>query len=378
MRVAVSVPSVLFPEGGVGTYVRNLLRKLPNVSQDNDEFLLFASREIESFLPLQDPHFTLKDRSVLIGNRSLRLLWEQTLFPLESLLHRVDVAHAMMFVAPLFPLSKTIVTIYDMTFFSIPEVHLKSKANYFRTMIPRTAKRAKAIIAISEKTKKDICFYLNVPEHKVRVIHLAPDESFYVVRDANVIQPVLERWAISSPYILFVGTIEPRKNVERLLEAYSLCKARYNIEHKLVLVGRKGWHFNLDQKIRDLGITDDVIFTGIVPLHDLVMIYNGADVFIYPSLYEGFGIPILEAMACGVPVITSNNSGTAEVAGNAAVLISPESVEEIVHAINDILFDREKQCDLAAKGVARSKNFSWKKTAKKTMDLYRDVSQGLL
>jgi len=372
MKIAISVPSILYPEGGIGVYMRNLLNALSKVDKVN-EYHLFVNSESENLLDLADGNFKLKNRGGFTQVRWARLLWEHLLLPVESLVSGIDLIHSLMFVAPWLSLCDSVVTIADMTFLKFPQYHLDTKVSYFKKMIPVSAARARGIIAISQSTKNDICEILGIPEDKVSVVYLAPNESYAKIDSKVVIESVLQRWNIDFPYILFVGTIEPRKNVGNLLKAYRLCKTHYGVDHKLVIVGRKGWGYDIDHDIKELGLANDIILLGVVPLDDLVKIYNGAAGFVYPSWCEGFGLPVVEAMACGVPVITSSVSATAEIAGDAAMLVSPSSVEEIAYAINEIILDQSQREQLIAKGLRRVADFSWEKTAKATIEVYDSI-----
>jgi len=372
MKIGICTPSILYPEGGVGTYMRNLLDGLAGIDIEN-QYLIFGNAQSFSQLNLRANIFNKMERGVFTRVRGLRIMWEHTLFPLECSLHGVDVIHSMLFVTPVFNLRKSVVTIYDMGFYLYPQYHEKKKVQYFRQMIPQSVARADLILTISESVKQELCNHFGITETKVRVTHLAHNNVFRVLDAQTEVEEAKKRWEIYSPYLLFVGTMEPRKNLPRLLDAFKVYKENHPDHCQLVIVGRHGWGDELERTIADKGLERDVKLTGVVPLNDLVRVYNGARALIYPSLYEGFGIPVLEAMACGIPVITSDCCAMKEVAGESALLVSPESTEEILYAIERVMSDDELCKDLRQKGLKHAKTFSWARTAAQTLQAYQDV-----
>jgi glycosyltransferase involved in cell wall biosynthesis len=236
-----------------------------------------------------------------------------------------------------------------------------------------SARKASKIIAISENTKKDIIDYFGIDEEKIRVIYLGVDRQFSPQPDMDEVG-VLSKYNLPSGYILSVGTLEPRKNLIRLINAYKMVASSGEPVPKLVIVGGQGWgDEELGKVVRESGLIDLVILTGYVPDEDLPALYRNTTVFVYPSLYEGFGLPPLEAMACGTPVITSNVSSLPEVVGDAAILIDPYNTTEIAQAIASVLKDKELRERLRMNGLARSNLFSWDKTARETLKLYQEV-----
>ncbi len=374
MKIGLCTPSILYPEGGVGNYMRHLSRAIAEVDSLND-YVIFGNPESFRQYALDERRFELVNRGVLTRYRPLRMGWEHILFPLECLARAVQIIHAMMFVIPIVETTKTVVTIYDMGFHLHPQFHQAQKVAYFKAMIERSARRADLILTISQYTKEEICNVLDVPEEKVRVTHLAHQAAFCRLDDPHRMADMRRRLKINWPYILFVGTIEPRKNVERLLEAFAIYKKGKKIDITLVIAGRRGWGCDVEAWIAERALQDDVIFTDVVSQDDLVSLYNGCAVFVYPSLYEGFGIPILEAMACGAAVITSQDSAMAEVAGEAALLVDPTSVEEIRAAIDRLLTNETLRQDYIRKGLKRAKSFSWHNTARQTIAAYDAVYQ---
>ena len=235
------------------------------------------------------------------------------------------------------------------------------------------ANRMDAIITISQQSKVDIQRYLHVEEGKINVTALAARDGFHIQKDDEV-EETIQQIGIERPYIVFIGSIEPRKNLVRLLEAYKEL-LKWSTKWKLVIVGSSNyWKGSLvEKKVEQLGIKDKVIFTGYVKDADLPAIYNGADLFCFPSLYEGFGLPVLEAMACGTPVITSKCSSLPEVVGEAAVLVDPFNVNEIFSAMRRILSEPELARELHKRGLERVAHFSWERTAHETIAVYEKV-----
>jgi len=231
---------------------------------------------------------------------------------------------------------------------------------------------ADQIIAISNSTKQDLIRYFQVPEEKITVTHLAADECFQPL-PFDKVQVFREKYGLDFPFILYVGTLEPRKNLPTLIKAFYYLKKK-NIHHKLVIAGGKGWKYDpIFQTISDLNLIKDIHFTGYVPKEDLPLLYNAADAFVYPSLYEGFGLPPLEAMACGCPVITSNTSSLPEVVGDAGIMINPCDYDKLAEAIDNIISDTDLKIQFSKMGQVRAAQFSWNKCAEETLKIYNDL-----
>jgi glycosyltransferase involved in cell wall biosynthesis len=260
----------------------------------------------------------------------------------------------------------------DMTWFTHAEKHTFIKRLYFRAFIPNSVRRSTRVIAISQSTKADIVGLLGIPSDKIVVTYIGVDHKFFrVQRNRTQLEDSLKDFGLNPGYILYVGKLEPRKNLVRLIRAYDQSKNTIG-KRKLVLCGSKGWGYTeIYSIVERLGLRDQVIFTGYVPDKSLPIIYNGADVFVYPSLYEGFGIPVLEAMACGVPAITSNLSSLPEVVGNAGVLVDPYSTDAIGEALIDLLRHDDRRSELSELGLYRAKEFTWERMARETLRVYQ-------
>lgn len=268
----------------------------------------------------------------------------------------------------------TVITVHDLSTLLFPELHVHNTIEMHERKMHFVRTQADLVIAVSENTRRDVIKHLDVPPERVRVVYEAAGEQFHPIEDAHTVAAIAHRYRLEpNSYVLTVGTLEPRKNQIRLVEAFHLLSQRGVTRGlKLVLAGGKGWLYdNLFQRVEELGLTEDVIFTGVVPDEDLPALMNGALVFVYPSLYEGFGLPALEAMACGVPVITSNASSLPEVAGDAALLVDPYDVEGLAEAMRSLIESEETRSDLREKGLAQAARFSWERTARETLAAYK-------
>lgn len=236
--------------------------------------------------------------------------------------------------------------------------------------------KADKIITISEKTKEDLIKYTKIPDEKIKTIYLGVDSKFQVLTD-ETIQKLKKEYSLPPNFILYLGSEQSRKNFIFLIKSFYYLKKRYNLKIKLVKVGRPQIDKKQRQKtfelIKKLNLTNDIIFIDYIPEKDLTTLYNAANLFVYPSLYEGFGLPPLEAMACGTPVITSNTSSLPEVVGNAGIMIDPKNIQELTDAMYNVLKNPELEKELSKKGLKRAKMFSWEKTAKETLKVYEEV-----
>jgi len=288
-------------------------------------------------------------------------------------------AHYFSQITPFYLNSGTgkVLTIHDL----IPQIYpetIDDKQFFWlwKTTLDLIKNRADAIIAISNHTKMDCIKYLGIPEEKIRVIYDAADEIFKPEKNKEEMKNHLkDKYGIKFPFILSVGTLEKRKNLPNVLKAFYRLKKTGN-HHKLVIVGKMGWKYNkIFSTMEELDLKKDVIFTGYVPDEDLVKIYNAADLFVFPSIYEGFGLPPLEAMACGCPVITSNTSSLPEVVGDAGVMVDPYDDKTLADEMHRILSNNGFKTELSKKSLERAELFSWRQTAKETWKVYEEVSK---
>jgi glycosyltransferase involved in cell wall biosynthesis len=269
---------------------------------------------------------------------------------------------------------KKVLTLHDLTPILFPEMHTRETNLTWKSSLNFIKNRTNIVICDSISTKNDCIKLLKIPEKRLKVVPLSADEQYKPIKNKEQINDELKlKYNIDYPFILFVGTLEKRKNVPTLIRSfYKLKKSKLN--HKLVIVGGRGWKYTkIFDLIEELNLQKDVIFTDYVSDEYLVKLYNAADLFVYPSLYEGFGLPPLEAMACGCPVITSNTSSLPEVVGDAGIMIDPNDVDSLTDSMLKILTDNELREDMIIKSLERASTFSWKKTARETWDAYEEV-----
>jgi glycosyltransferase involved in cell wall biosynthesis len=300
-----------------------------------------------------------------------RIVWEQLVQPLVAARERLDLLHGLAFVAPLMRSCSTVVTVHDLSFALFPEFFRGANAAYLRLFTRISCRRAARIIAVSENTRADVMRLYGAPGERVEVIPHGVDPAFHP-RPAAEVAEFRRARALPERFVLFVGTLEPRKNLVKLIEAFSNLPVS-NL--KLVLVGGKGWYYDqIFAAVERLNLKDRVIWAGYVPNGDLPMWYNAADVFAFPSRYEGFGMPVLEAMACGAPTVTSTTSSLPEVAGDAALTVPPDDVGALADALHRALEDAELRQELRAKGIARAARFTWEEAARRTAVVYRQMT----
>jgi len=306
---------------------------------------------------------------VLTRQSLKKIMWEHIALPGLLREREADIYFSPDYFLPLRRLPcPAIVNVHDLAFITYPRTKNRRYGIYLRLMVPLSARRANAVIGVSDYTKEEIVRLLGVPREKVRRIYNGTDVDFGKEGLEEEIA------ADFSPYILYLGALEPRKNLVRLVEAFSMLKSESNLPHRLVLAGpRKFGDGGIRSAIKRLGLVRDVIVTGYVEGKKLMGLYRGASIFVLPSIYEGFGLPLLEAMACGVPVAASNATALPEVAGDAALYFNPMDVGEMASAMGRLIEDRDLRADLARKGYERLQLFSWERCARETMDLFRAV-----
>jgi glycosyltransferase involved in cell wall biosynthesis len=373
MRIAYDATAIPRLMAGAAVYTYELARALAAVDVEN-EYVIFARGTHFDDLPRMRPG--LRVLKVRAPSRPLRLLWEQTVLPWSARggrQSRIDVLHSPHHTTPLLPCAcRRVVTIHDLTFFLLPERYPATRRLYFQVMTRLSARVADAIIVPSEAVRGDVMRLLRLPAERLFVIPEAAGPAFHP-QDAVAIEAVRRRYGLEGPFLLSVGSLEPGKNRERLLQAFARLQAR-GLKHTLVVAGQRAWRYEGEAPLaRRLGLADSVRFLGHVPQADLPALYSAADLFVFPSLYEGFGLPALEAMACGTPVVASNVSALPEVVGDAALQVSPLDVEALAGAIEGLLRDDRLRADLRERGLERAAQFSWEKAARQTAEVYHRV-----
>lgn len=301
------------------------------------------------------------------------------IFPLPYsmfFVRKCDVTQFFNYSIPFGVAGKKAVYVYDMAYRAYPETIQKETLQMLQEELEKACRRADRVITISEFSKQEIIKYLGIEEKKIAVVPCAVDrEVFHPDYDSAEIRRVADKYGIEGSYILYLGTLEPRKNITQLIEAYKLLRERTAEKPKLVIAGKKGWSFdNIFELVQRYQLKEEVIFTGYVPDEEIPYLLSGALCFVFPSLYEGFGMPPLEAMACGVPVISSNAASIPEVVGDAGILVHPKETEELYQAMFDIVTDDEKRNRLIEKGLKRSRQFSWEASAIKLRKVYQEMA----
>jgi glycosyltransferase involved in cell wall biosynthesis len=370
MRIGFDVTALCTPVSGVGIYTRNLLDQLERMSLDDIRPLahreLAANGEGENWSGITFG----PDRRVKLN----KTVWMQALLPWQLARLGTDICHFTNGVGSLWTPCPSVVTIHDMTVWLFPQYHYRRRQLAMRPFVPLAARRAAAVIAVSQATKDDVVRVLGVDPDKVHVVHEAASSRFQPVEDPAELDRVRKSYRLPPRLILHVGTIEPRKNLARLLEALARLRSRDRMDYALVLVGRPGWkHESAFEAVERLNLQDAVRLLGYVPTADLISLYSLADVVAFPSLYEGFGLPVLEAMACGTPVVTSAAGSLPEVAGDAAEFVDPRSVQSIAAGLRRVLGDRARWEELRARGLERARAFGWDQAARETREIYAGV-----
>lgn len=375
MKVLIDATGITRKKAGVGIYARNLIDQITRVDSGPHFFLLVQDDDPELDFGGRSNVTMIRVPARLFRKLPLRFLLEQLFVPLLLLKNKIDLVHSLHYSFPLVRFgTKQVVTLHDMTFFSMPEVHEFVKIKYFRFFTRMAVRFADRIIFVSQSTRQDCITRLGPLRGSSSVIHLGKSEAFHPGLDPVEVQRVRDKYSLLQNFVLYVGTIEPRKNLVALVSAF----ASISNQHPgliLVIAGMKGWMYDgLLESIDRLNLQSRVIFTGFIPEEEKPFLIAGAQVFAYPSLYEGFGIPVLEALACGVPTLTSNVSSLPEVAGQAALLVDPRSVEEISLALQRLLSDEALRERLRTESQLQAAKFSWAKAAAETLRAYKDVS----
>ncbi len=376
MRVAIDYTAAVYQVAGIGRFVRCLVKALAEIDRDTEYILVYADPPHGHTPPLPDaPNFV--GRRIPLPERALSALWHRLTLPIpvDLITGPVDVFHSPDFVLPPVRRAAKVLTVHDLAFLLRPECADAKLRDYLEKTVPRSVARADFILADSVNTQDDLICLLGVPPTKVQVVPGAVDDSFAPIRDPEVLQDMRDRLSDGAPYILSVGMIEPRKNLGRLIEAFELLKAQLDIPHKLVLAGKRGWLSDgIYQRAKSSPLSADILFPGFVADAELPALYSASDLFAYPSLYEGFGLPPLEAMACGVPVVASACASLPEVVGEAAEMVDPEDAQQIALAMARILDDRDLRDRMVSQGLEQSRLFTWQASAKKTLAVYKRLA----
>ncbi|MEK6693452.1 MAG: glycosyltransferase family 1 protein [Nitrospirota bacterium] len=377
MRIGFDVRPMVSEGTGVGSYALNLIKNIASLDSNNN-YTLF-SNSFKDRISLESLHlplnFKLKDYRV--PNRILRGLWNYFSYPpIESFIGDVDIFHSPHSIPIPARKAKLIVTIHDLYFLKYPDMVGRDVREDHRRLSINYLIKVRKIITVSDNSKKDIIELLDVSPEKVTVIYEGVDDIFRVVNEETTLENVRERYRLPHEFILFIGTISPRKNPRGLIESISILRKRGLKDLSLIMIGPEG--FKADEVLRliyERNLEDSVRHIGYVPYEDMLYVYNMSSLLVYPSLYEGFGLPPLEAMACGVPVIASNTSSMPEILGDAALLVDPYNSGEIADSIEKILHDESLRNSLIEKGLKKASSYSWEDTAKKVLKVYEEIKE---
>ncbi len=367
MNIGIDARLIYHQPAGISRYTRYLMRAISRIDT-TDEFIVFQHRKQPEPV-LQADNFR---RATLYSPVHSRM--EQFTLPVELLRFRLDLLHSTDFIPPLRSNVPTVITVHDLAFLHWPHFLTEDSASYYG-QIDLAVRSASHIIVPSESTKRDLIAQLGVRESKVSVIYEAADEKFIPLAVGPIRRELHDKYSLPDNYILFVGTVEPRKNVDGLLQAFRLLVDREGVgDAALVVAGSRGWlHEDVADLVYSLDLEDRVHFLGRVPDDLLHKLYVGARVHVHPAHYEGFGLPPLEAMACGTPTVVSNVSSLPEVVGDAALMVNPNDPEELAVALHRVLTDDNLYDELREKGLQRASSFSWDTAAQLTLDVYRKV-----
>ncbi len=373
-RIGIDATSAVTQGGGIGRYTRELIRAL--VAQSADHDFCFFSAKPPHHLPVPNPIPQAENtrwRPAPVDERWLYRLWYRLRLPLpvQMVTGRLDLFHSPDFVLP--PAAgrmPTLLTVHDLSFVHYPDTFPANLVAYLNRVVPWSVRRATHILADSGATRRDLMDIWQVPSSKITVLYSGVNDAFRPVTDGKMLTAVRQRYQLGhEPYLLSVGTVQPRKNYQMLIRAFRPIAEKW--PHNLIIAGGKGWLYQemmaeaakqgVDGRVRFIGFVDDV---------DLPALYSGADLFLFPSIYEGFGLPLLEAMGCGVPVITANISSLPEVAGAAAVQLSPHKQPDWSAAMADLLRDEDGRTRLIQAGFEQVKKFSWQRAAMELLAIY--------
>ncbi|HUE87354.1 MAG TPA: glycosyltransferase family 1 protein [Vicinamibacterales bacterium] len=370
MRIAFDGTTLTPRRTGVGYYTEHLLHHLAReVEVTGDELVVVSNQPIDTTHPLPR-HVTVHSRRRF----PLRIVWMQLLAGRVLDDVRADVAHFTNGMIPLGTGAARVVTIHDMSLKLYPECHPMRRRVINRPLIGVAANVADAVVAVSNSARDDLLRFHHIPAERISVVHEAAGPEFRPIHDRVSRARIRMRYGLPERFVLYVGAIEPRKNLVRLVAAFADAR-RQGIAHELVCVGPYGWSSrDLYDHVDRLGLRRVVHFTGYVPADDLPVIYNLSELFVFPSIYEGFGLPVIEAMACGTPVITSSTSSLLEIAADAAETIDPHDVDALTGALVKLATSVDRRRELSARGIARAQQFSWTRTAKEMLALYRRVA----
>lgn len=365
MRIGVMLRAIEEKQG-IGIYSKNLLDHLLRLDTENEYILFYRN---SSLLGRYAEHRNV--REILLPAPS-KLIWDQIRVPIEAARQKVDIIFHTKFSVPFFTRYKTVMTLHGAGWFVHPELFKRYSVWYNRCVMPMYCWKASAIVSNSELTTRDFVRILGVDETKIRTVYLAADDRFRRIGDRTELNAAKTKYRLPDRFFLSVIKRDPRKNFKNLIEAFRLCHERVNC--KLVVVGIGCEKYREEYLLRENGLDDDVIFLGWVDQEDLVALYNLADLMLFPSVYETFGIPVCEAMACGCPAVIAKTGSLPEIAGDAGILVDPMNPIEIAGVLYALWTDERLRRSYAEKAYQRSKTFSWERSASETLSVLTSLA----
>jgi glycosyltransferase involved in cell wall biosynthesis len=378
MRIAIDYTAAIRQGAGIGVYVRNLVASM--LAQDTqNQYTLLTSGHPTPEHPFPGAPNVI-GKSILIPDRYLNILWYRWHFPLSATIFsgQVDIYHGPDFVLP--PLSgkqRKVVTIHDLAFLEHPEYAVPSLAAYLKKVVPEAVAAADVVATVSHEVSRTLIKHFQTPPKKLTVVPNGVASHFRRITDPIILGATQHKFGLKHPLVLGVGTLEPRKNHIGLIKAFYQAQQKKNGPAMLAIAGGKGWMYDETQQlVADLKMEKKVRFLGRVTDLELITLYSMADVFAFPSFFEGFGIPPLEAMACGAPVITSNTSALPEVVGDAALLVDPHDTDSFAATITRLIADAQMREELRQKGYQRVAHYTWAASARKMLAIYEKLYQG--
>ena len=381
MRIAIDYTAATRQAAGIGNYVRSLVDAML-AQDDTNQYTLLTSGRPPRERPFPSAE-NVRGRSLIIPDRYLNVLWYRWRLPISATFFtgQVDIYHGPDFVLP--PLNgklRKVVTVHDLAFLEHPEYAVPELAAYLKKVVPEAVEAADVVASVSQTTRQTLIEHFQTPLEKITLVPNGIRAYFRRITDPVLLEATRHKFGLKSPLVLGVGTQEPRKNHLGLIKAFHKAVSTGNKSTRpamLALAGGSGWLYEeTEQIVAELKLEKKVRFLGRVSDLELMMLYSLADVFVFPSFYEGFGVPPLEEMACGTPVITSNTSSLPEVIGDAAIMVNPHKINEIASAINRVLENKQLQEDLRQKGYTRAAHFTWVRSAQKMLSIYTQLYEG--
>lgn len=376
MRIGIDYTAAVQQRAGIGRYTRELVRAISWLDQANRYVLLQAARGAKVAAGSWPANFDV--HSLPLTDHQVAVLWQRFRLPLpvELVAGRIAVFHSPDFVLPPTWRARTVLTVHDLSFLTTPHTADPALRRYLMASVPRSIARADHILADSESTRRDLVQHLGVEPERTTVVYPGVGSQFKPL-ELQAVREVRARYKLEGPFVLAVGTLQPRKNYPALIEAWARLRevdpALASVG--LVIAGGRGWLYDeIDATIERLEVATRVRLLGFVPEEDLPALYNAAAAVAMPSLYEGFGIPVIEALACGTPVVASNVSSLPEASGDAALLVPPDDVDALAKALRRLLTDDELRATLRQRGFAHAQHFTWEAAARTVLNVYSELA----